>query len=406
VSASHSAFASRDFRVFFASRLMSALGHQMEVVAIGWLVYSMTESAFALGLIGLASFAPVFLMTIPAGHAADRFDRRLISILCYLAVALGSFGLIVAAIIGKDALYAVYAIAALLGTARAFASPATQALMPSLIKTEALPNAISWGTFAWQTASIIGPALGGVLYIFGPAVVFGSGMAMFLGSALCLAALKTRAERKPREPATLVVALAGFKFIRNNPVIFGAISLDLFAVLLGGAVAMLPIYARDILQTGPWGLGLLRASVSVGAILMAVLLARFPLQRRAGTRMLLAVGVFGLATIGFAVSTSLVISLIMLFIMGAADMVSVYVRQTLVQIETPDAMRGRVSAVSTVFIGASNELGEFESGMMAAAFGTVPSVVMGGLGAIGIVLLWAWLFPDLRKRDHLITPQV
>jgi MFS family permease len=402
---SASAFASRDFRVFFASRLMSALGHQMEVVAIGWLVYSMTESAFALGLIGLASFAPVFLMTIPAGHAADRFDRRLISILCYLAVALGSFGLIVAAIIGKDALYAVYAIAALLGTARAFASPATQALMPSLIKTEALPNAISWGTFAWQTASIVGPALGGVLYIFGPAVVFGSGMAMFLGSALCLAALKTRAECKPREPATLAVALAGFKFIRNNPVIFGAISLDLFAVLLGGAVAMLPIYARDILQTGPWGLGLLRASVSVGAILMAVLLARFPLQRRAGTRMLLAVAVFGLATIGFALSTSLVISLIMLFIMGAADMVSVYVRQTLVQIETPDEMRGRVSAVSTVFIGASNELGEFESGMMAAAFGTVPSVVMGGLGAIGVVLLWAWLFPALRKRDHLITPQ-
>jgi len=405
VSVSHSAFASRDFRVFIASRLMSALGHQMEVVAIGWLVYSMTESAFALGLIGLASFAPVFLMTIPAGHAADRFDRRLISILCYLAVALGSFGLIVAAIIGKDALYAVYAIAALLGTARAFASPATQALMPSLIKTEALPNAISWGTFAWQTASIVGPALGGALYIFGPAVVFGSGMAMFLGSALCLAALKTRAERKPREPVTLAVALAGFKFIRNNPVIFGAISLDLFAVLLGGAVAMLPIYARDILQTGPWGLGLLRASVSVGAILMAVLLARFPLQRRAGMRMLLAVGVFGLATIGFALSTSLVISLIMLFIMGAADMVSVYVRQTLVQIETPDEMRGRVSAVSTVFIGASNELGEFESGMMAAAFGTVPSVVMGGLGAIGVVLLWAWLFPALRKRDHLITPQ-
>jgi len=405
VSVSHSAFASRDFRVFLASRLMSALGHQMEVVAIGWLVYSMTESAFALGLIGLASFAPVFLMTIPAGHAADRFDRRLISILCYLAVALGSFGLIVAAIIGKDALYAVYAIAALLGTARTFASPATQALMPSLIKTEALPNAISWGTFAWQTASIVGPALGGALYIFGPAVVFGSGMAMFLGSALCLAALKTRAERKPREPVTLAVALAGFKFIRNNPVIFGAISLDLFAVLLGGAVAMLPIYARDILQTGPWGLGLLRASVSVGAILMAVLLARFPLQRRAGMRMLLAVGVFGLATIGFALSTSLVISLIMLFIMGAADMVSVYVRQTLVQIETPDEMRGRVSAVSTVFIGASNELGEFESGMMAAAFGTVPSVVMGGLGAIGVVLLWAWLFPALRKRDHLITPQ-
>lgn len=405
MSAPHSAFASRDFRVFFVSRLMSSLGQQMEVVATGWLVYSMTESAFALGLIGLASFAPVFLMTIPAGHAADRFDRRLIAIVCYLVLALGSIGLLISAMIGKDALYAVYAITMLMGTGRAFASPATQALMPTLIKPEALPNAISWGTFAWQTASIVGPALGGILYIFGPAVVFGSGTAMFLGSALCLAALKTRAERKPREPATLAVALAGFKYIRDNPMIFGAISLDLFAVLLGGAAAMLPIYARDILQTGPWGLGLLRASMSVGAILMAIALARFPLKRRAGTRLLLSVGVFGLATIGFAVSTSLIISMIMLFIMGAADMVSVYVRQTLVQIETPDAMRGRVSAVSTVFIGASNELGEFESGMMAAALGTVPSVVVGGLGAIAIVLLWAWLFPDLRKRDHLMTPE-
>ena len=305
VSAPHSAFSSRDYRFFFASRVLSALGHQMEVVAIGWLVYSMTESALALGLIGLASFAPVFLMTIPAGHAADRFDRRWNSIFCYLAVTLGSFGLIVAAMIGKESLYAVYAIAALLGTARAFAAPATQALMPTLIKTEALPNAISWSTFAWQAASIVGPALGGVLYILGPSVVFGSGMAMFLGSAVCLAAIETRADRKPREPATLAVALAGFKFIRHNPVIFGAISLDLFAVLLGGAVAMLPIYARDILQTGPWGLGLLRASVSIGAIVMAILLARFPLQRRAGARMLLAVGVFGLATIGFAMSTKI-----------------------------------------------------------------------------------------------------
>lgn len=400
-----SAFASRDYRVFFASRMFSTLGQQMEVVATGWLVYSMTGSAFALGLIGLASFAPVFLLTIPAGHAADRFDRRLIAIACYVIVALGSLGLIMAAMIGKDALYAVYAITILLGTARSFSNPATQALMPSLVPQEALPNAISWSTFAWQSGSIIGPALGGVLYIFGPAVVFGTGFLMFIGSALCLAALRARAERKPREPATLAEALAGFKFIRNNPMIFGAISLDLFAVLLGGAAAMLPIYAHDILQTGPWGLGLLRASISIGAITMAVLLARYPLKRRAGTRMLLAVGVFGLATIGFAVSTNIVISLIMLFTMGAADMVSVYVRQTLVQIETPDAMRGRVSAVSTVFIGASNELGEFESGMMAAALGTVPSVVIGGLGAIGIVLLWAWLFPELRKRDQLIAPQ-
>ena len=401
-SPSSSAFASRDYRVFFASRVLSALGHQMEVVALGWLVYSLTQSAFALGLIGLASFLPVLLMALVSGHVADRFDRRLIAIICYGVIALVSAGLLACALIGASALYAIYALTILLGVARSFSNPATQALMPTLVPREALGNAISWSTSAWQTASIVGPALGGFLYVFGPAVVFASAGLMFIASALCIAAIKARRIQQHREPATLSTAWAGIRFIREKPVILGAISLDLFAVLLGGATALLPIYAHDILMTGPWGLGLLRSMLSVGAIIMAVILARWPLQRKAGPKMLISVAIFGLAIIVFGISTNLYLSLAALFVMGASDMVSVYVRQTLVQSETPDAMRGRVSAVSTVFIGASNELGEFESGMMAAALGTVPAVVVGGIGTLLVVALWTRFFPALSKRDHLI----
>ncbi|NBU13697.1 MAG: MFS transporter [Alphaproteobacteria bacterium] len=404
MSSSSSAFASRDYRFFFASRVLSALGHQMEVVALGWLVYAMTESAFALGLIGLASFFPVLLMSLVSGHVADQFDRRKIAIACYALITLASVGLIICASIGRDALYAVYALTVLLGIARSFSNPATQALMPTLVPREALPNGISWSTSAWQTASIVGPALGGLLYALGPQIVFAVAALMFVSAAFSLFAIKTRRAPQKREPATLTAALAGIRFMREKPVILGAISLDLFAVLLGGATALLPIYARDILMTGPWGLGLLRAMPSLGAVLMGVMLARFPLERKAGSRMLVSVAIFGLATIIFGVSTNLYLSMGALFVLGASDMISVYVRQTLVQAETPDAMRGRVSAVSTVFIGASNELGEFESGMMAAALGTVPSVIVGGLGSIVVVALWAWFFPSLRKRDHLITP--
>ncbi len=399
---SPSAFASRDYRFFFASRVLSALGHQMEVVALGWLVYSMTNSAFALGLIGLASFLPVLVMSLISGHVADQFDRRKIAMACYGLITLVSVGLIVCAMIGRDALYVVYALTIVLGIARSFSNPATQALMPTLVERDTLPNAISWSTSAWQTASIVGPALGGLLYALGPAVVFSIAGLMFIASALSIKSIRTRRAPQQREPATLGAALAGIRFMREKPVILGAISLDLFAVLLGGATALLPIYARDILMTGPWGLGLLRAMPSLGAVLMGVWLARFPLERRAGPRMLISVAVFGMATIVFGLSTHILLSMAALFVLGASDMISVYVRQTLVQGETPDAMRGRVSAVSTVFIGASNELGEFESGMMAAALGTVPSVVLGGVGAIAVVMLWAWLFPALRKRDHLI----
>jgi MFS family permease len=398
-----SAFASRDYRFFFASRVLSALGHQMEVVALGWLVYEMTRSTFALGLIGLASFLPVLAMSLISGHVADRFDRRWIAILCYFLIMLGSAGLIICAMIGERALYGVYGITILLGFARSFSNPATQALMPTLVKREALPNAISWSTSAWQSASIVGPALGGLLYAFGPSVVFGVAGLMFIGSSFALYAIHTRPEKQVREPATLQAALAGIRFMREKPVILGAISLDLFAVLLGGASALLPVYAHDILMTGPWGLGVLRSAISVGAILMAILLARFPVNRHSGPIMLSSVAVFGLTIIVFGLSTNFWVSLAALLAMGASDMISVYIRQTLVQSETPDEMRGRVSAVSTVFIGASNELGEFESGMMASALGTVPSVVIGGVGTLLVVALWTSFFPSLRNRDRLLS---
>lgn len=398
-----SAFASRDYRVFFTSRVLSALGHQMEVVALGWLVYEMTNSAFALGLIGLASFLPVLSMSLISGHVADRFDRRWIAIICYGLIAIGSAGLIACAIIGKPALYAVYGITILLGFARSFSNPATQALMPTLVSRDALPNAISWSTSAWQSASIVGPALGGILYIFGPGTVFGIAGLMFIGSAISLYTIHARPDPQKREPATLEAALAGIRFMREKPVILGAISLDLFAVLLGGASALLPVYAHDILMTGPWGLGVLRSAISVGAILMAIVLARFPVNRNSGRLMLISVAIFGITIIVFGLSTNFWLSLVALLVMGASDMISVYIRQTLVQSETPDTMRGRVSAVSTVFIGASNELGEFESGMMAAALGTVPSVVLGGIGTLIVVALWAKFFPSLRDRDRLLS---
>ncbi len=398
-----SAFASRDYRVFFTSRVLSALGHQMEVVALGWLVYAMTHSTFALGLIGLASFLPVLAMALISGHVADRFDRRWISIISYGLIALGSVGLIVCANIGEPALYAVYGITILLGFARSFSNPATQALMPTLVPREALPNAISWSTSAWQLASIVGPAMGGLLYVFGPGTVFGVAALMFLASGVCLYAIHMRPVPQKREPATLEAALAGIRFMREKPVILGAISLDLFAVLLGGASALLPVYAHDILMTGPWGLGVLRSAISIGAIAMSVALVRFPVTRNSGRIMLATVAVFGLTIIAFGLSTNFWLSFAALFAMGASDMISMYIRQTLVQSETPDAMRGRVSAVSTVFIGASNELGEFESGMLAAALGTVPSVVLGGIGTLVVVALWAKFFPALRDRDHLLA---
>lgn len=402
------AFRHRDFSLYCAARFLSAVGLQAQNVAVGWLVYDLTGSAMALGLVGLAAFLPAVGLALVTGYVADRNDRRQVLLACFALSTLVSLGLLAFAATGGDAgrVWPVFALTVVQGAARAFANPAGQALVPNLVPPEHLGNAVAWNSSVWQSATIAGPAVGGVLY------AVGGGPAAFGAAALCsgltlvlLAGIRGRgAPAMAREPVSWATLLAGVSFIRSQPVILGAISLDLFAVLLGGATALLPIFARDILHTGPWGLGLLRSAPALGAVCTALVLAHRPLRRRTGHRLFQAVALFGLATIGFGLSTSLPLSLLCLFVLGAADMVSVFVRQTLVQLETPDAMRGRVAAVNSVFIGASNELGEFESGALAAAVGAVPAVVIGGAGTLLVAGLWARWFPDLRERDRLIPP--
>jgi predicted MFS family arabinose efflux permease len=397
------AFQHRDFALYCAARFVSATAVQMQNVAIGWLVYDITRDPFALGIVGLVAFLPAIGLALVTGHVADRFDRRNILLVCYALTIIGAAGLFACAWSGTRQVWPIYALTVLFGVTRAFANPAGQALVPNLVPPEHFGNAVAWNSSAWQTATILGPALGGFLYAVGGSGVFAVATGCFAITFALFALIRHRAARVRPEKTTWATLVAGIRFIREKPVIFGAISLDLFAVLLGGATALLPIYARDILLVGPWGLGLLRSTPAVGAAVMALLLAYRPLTRRTGRRMFQAVAIFGIATIGFGLSTSLPLSLACLFVLGAADMVSVFVRQTLVQIDTPDAMRGRVSAVNTVFIGASNELGEFESGTVAALIGTVPAVVVGGLGTLLIAALWARWFPELRDRDRLVS---
>ena len=398
-----SAFRHRDFVLFFAARVLSASAVQMQAVAVGWLIYDVTDSALALGLIGLASFLPAVGLALVTGHVADRYDRRAILLVCFTVAALAAAGLVAVAWHGTPAVWPIYLLVVVFGVGRAFAIPAGQALMPNLVPKEDFANAVAWNSSAWQTATVVGPAVGGLLYAFGASVVFGTVTACFVLTLALLLALRYRTAKQTIEKATWATLVAGIGFIRSRPVVFGAISLDLFAVLLGGATALLPIYARDILMVGPWGLGLLRSMPAAGAVAMAVFLAHRPLRRRTGRRMFQAVALFGIATIGFGLSTSLPLSLLCLLVLGAADMVSVFVRQTLVQIETPDDMRGRVSAVNAVFIGASNELGEFESGALAALIGAVPAVLAGGIGTLAVAWLWSRWFPELRQRDALLS---
>jgi MFS family permease len=375
----------------------------MQNVGVGWLVYDITRDPLALGLVGLFAFLPAVGLALLTGHVADRRDRRTILVVCYTGVSLTALGLLACAWSDIARPWPIYLLVLAFGAIRAFANPAGQALVPNLVPPAELGTAVAWSSSVWQTATIAGPAVGGLLYAVGDSVVFAATAAGFALSTALLAAIRTRrSPSTPREPASWATLLAGLAFIRSRPAILGAISLDLFAVLLGGSVALLPIYARDILHTGPWGLGLLRSAPAVGALLMALALAHRPLRRRSGLRMFQAVVLFGLATIGFGLSTRLPVALLFLTILGAADMVSVYIRQTLVQIDTPDAMRGRVAAVNTVFIGASNELGEFESGLLAAFTGAVAAVVIGGVGTIAVAALWARWFPELRRRDALI----
>lgn len=398
-----SVFRNGDFRLFGTARFLTGLAYQMQAVAVGWLVYDLTRSTLALGLVGLAGFLPAMLASLVTGHVADTYDRRLVAAAAFAVQAGTGFALLAVAWSGTATVWPIYGLVVLIGTARAFANPALQALLPTLVARDLFGTAIAWNASLWQSSSVIGPALGGLLYAVGPTVVFGSAGACFALASLATAAIRFRpAPVTERPPVTWATLSAGIGYIRAHPVVLGAISLDLFAVLFGGATALLPVFAAEVLHVGPLGLGALRSMPAAGAVLTAIVLAYRPLRRHAGVRMLRAVAVFGLAIMVFGLSTSLPLSMACLFVTGAADMISVYVRQTFVQGETPDAMRGRVSAVNTVFIGASNELGEFESGTLAALVGAVPAVIAGGAATVLVAVLWGRIFPGLRARDRLL----
>lgn len=390
----------RAFALFWFSRTLSTLSFQAMAVAVGWQVYAITGSALDLGLVGLVQFVPMFLLTLPAGQLADRYDRRRIIGLCQVAVAAGALVLALGSAggwLGRDG---IYLVVALVGAARAFEAPTMAALLPGLVPRALVPQASAWSASANQTAQIVGPALGGVLYGLGPAVVYGGALLGLLAAAVCVAAIRGVAPTR-REPVSLAGVLAGLRYVSRNRLVLGVISLDLFAVLLGGAVALLPIYAKDILGTGPWGLGLLRAAPALGALAMSIRLANRPLAPPVGTKLFAALAAFGVATSVFALSGTLWLSMAALAVVGAADVVSVVIRFSLVQLQTPDEMRGRVSAVNALFVGTSNQLGEFRAGVMAALFGAVPAALLGGVGTVLVAALWWRLFPELRRLQRI-----
>ena len=382
------------------ARLFGVLANQMLMVAVAWHMYELTSSAWDLGLVGLFQFVPALVMALPAGHLADRWHRGRIFAACILAQAVVGVLLVASTHAGLTTRELILGLSVVLGMTRAFQMPAQQALTPLLVPQALLQRAISLSSVGIQIAIICGPALGGLLYTTGATTVYATCVAFSLLSAALT--LTVRYRHVPAQgAATLASVLAGVSYVWKSKVLLGAMSLDLFAVLLGGATALLPIYARDILHTGPQGLGLLRAAPAVGALLMTLLLVRFPLQRHVGYKLLGAVAVFGLATLVFGLSSHFGLSMLALAVTGAADSISVVTRLTLMQLETPDEMRGRVSAVNSIFIGASNQLGEFESGATAALLGPVGSVVLGGLGTVLIAASWLRLFPALARRDRL-----
>jgi MFS family permease len=390
------------FMRLWYSRLASTGANQMLMVAVGWQMYDLTASAWDLGLVGLLQFLPALLLVLVAGHVVDRFHRARIAALCMVA----QVGL--AAVLAASSHWhwasreLLLVISVLLGTVKAFQMPAQQALAPTLVPAEVLPRALAFASMGSQAAIIAGPALGGFIYVAGAQTVYAVCALLFALAAALLAGVRYHHEPKPSHEMSLATLMAGVHFIRQRPVVLGAISLDLFAVLLGGTTALLPIFAKDILHTGPWGLGLLRAAPAAGALALSLVLTRWPITRRAGRVLLAAVAVYGLATLVFGLSTSFVLSFVALVVAGAGDMVSVVIRQSLVQLDTPDAMRGRVSAVNSVFIGASNQLGEFESGTTAALLGPIGSVLLGGIGTLVVAGLWIKLFPALAQRDGLV----
>ncbi len=410
------AFASRDFTRYQLARVMAILGAEAQSVAVAWQVYSITHRPLDLGFTGLALFLPGLLFLLPAGHVADRFDRRQIILVCYGLQAIATTVLLLftrAGLHGEHGVYPIYGVLFFMGTARAFSGPASSALIPHLVPEADFVNAVTWGGAIWQFSNITGPALGGLLFTLplthwvpetklqGAGIVYVFTLASLGWFLVLVASLHARPGRMEHRAASLKVVLAGFQYVRRSPMLLGASSLDLFVVMLGGATALMPIFAHDILHQGPQGLGMLRAAPAAGALAMSLLMARFPFRRKAGLRLFVCVAIYGAATVVFGVSRSVWLSLCALAFAGAADTISVIIRGSLLQLATPPQMRGRVSAVNSLFIGASNELGEFESGLTAQWWGAVRATIVGGVGALAVAGLWAALFPGLRRADEL-----
>ncbi len=408
-----SAFLSRDFRLYQTARLLVILGAEAQAVAVAWQVYQMTHSALALGLTGLALFAPVILFMLAAGHVADCYDRRTVLLVCYSVQAVCTLALMRLALHPNGHVWPIYAVLFGVGTGRAFSAPASSALLPSLVPTHHFVNAVTWGAIVFQIANIVGPAVGGLLFTLrltgslarwdGGGVVYAFSLMTLMAFLLLVGAMRTRPVRVVKNAFNLETMLAGFRYVLQAKLLLGSISLDLFAVLLGGATALLPIFATDILHAGPRALGLLRAMPAVGALVVSLAMTVRPIQHGAGKLMLFCVGMYGTATVVFGLSRTLWISLLALVVVGASDMVSVVIRASILQLATPPEMRGRVSAVNGLFIGASNEFGEFESGLTAQWWGAVRAVVVGGIGSLIVTGLAGTLFPTLRKADALST---
>src|SRR4030088_837006 len=408
--AGRAAFSHPAFVLFQIARFLMVAAVEMQAVAVGWQVYEITKRPLDLGFVGLAQFLPAILLFPISGHASDHFERRHVLSACYAGYAVCFALLLALAQRGMHSVTAIYVVLIVLGIVRSFNGTASRSILPQLVPEEHFPNAVAWNATTFQAATILGPSFGGILYALfrGPSAVYAIARITAVGATISTFRIRPTEQARARETVALKgmtwsSVFAGLHFIWCQKLILGAISLDLFAVLLGGAVALLPVYAREILHTGPWGLGLLRTAPGVGAAIMAVLLEHSPLHGRSGVILLWSVASFGVFTILFGISRSLILSLIALLFLGASDMVSVIIRATLTQLATPDEMRGRVTAVDMIFIGASNEFGQFESGLTAQWFGTVPAVVLGGIGTLVVICLWAWLFPALRRAGDLTS---
>ena len=405
------AFRSKDFVLYQVARLLVILGAEAQSVAVAWHVYQITHSALDLGYTGLALFVPGLFFVLPAGHVADRYDRKTVILACYALQAVCSAMLLWLGLHSSEDIWPIYLVLFGIGTGRAFSGPAASALLPSLVPKEHFVNAVTWGATVFQTANIVGPALGGLLFTLhfsgvigrwnGPPLVYAFTLLMLCGFLVLISMIHPRSEAMEKKAFSLQTMMAGLKYVWETKLLLGSISLDLFAVLLGGAVALLPIFSEEILHAGPRGLGLLRAMPSMGALVVSLVLTIRPIQRRAGLRMLTCVAIFGFATVVFGLSRNLWVSIVALIAIGASDMVSVVIRSSILQLATPPEMRGRVSAVNWLFIGASNEFGEFESGLTAHWFGAVRAVVFGGIGSLVVTAASSVLFPKLRHADQL-----